>query len=105
MAKLKNLQWYDDKKTAWKLSIVNEGCSKWHDIGVLVGVPTGILEGMRKQHNIAECFTEVLQYWIQTGGNPSYPATWIGLQNVLADSELGVLAAKIKAAIPYISEA
>ena len=65
MAKLKNL-WLSDGS---QLNIVNEGCSKWHDVGLLIDMPSGILSGVQEKHNIVLRFTEVLNHWIQNGGN------------------------------------
>ena len=101
MAKLINLQWYDSNKKQFQLNIVNEGCSKWHNIGMLIGMKEGILSGVEEKRTNVARFTEVLKHWIQTGGN-NYCATWIGLQSVLLDSELGSLAEMIRAAMPYL---
>ncbi len=85
MSKLLNVQWYDDCKKCYQMSIVNEGCAKWHDIGLLIDMQIGLSQD---KHDNTSCFTKVLEHWISTGGNANYPATWIGLQNILLDSEL-----------------
>ena len=102
MSKMINLHWVDDSNKQWKLSIVNEGCAKWHEIGLQIEMPAGKLEGLKEKRDNVACFTEVLSYWIQTGGNSSYRATWIGLQTILRDCELSALADTIKAAMPYL---
>lgn len=103
MDKLKHLRWYDSTRRERKLSIVNEACAKWHDIALQIEMPDGILEDLKDKHDNVTRFTEVLSYWIKTGGNTNYRATWIGLQTILRDIGLSVLAEKIGAAMPYLA--
>ena len=104
MEKLKHLRWYDSSGRERKLSIVNEGCAMWHDIALQIEMPSGILEEMKDKRDNVTRFTEVLSYWIKTGGSTNYRATWIGLQTILRDTGLSVLAERIEAAMPSLNQ-
>ena len=98
-----DMHWSDTSNQQQKLNIVKEGCGKWHNIGIHIEMPQGELDALNQdKHNNSDRFTEVLTYWTQTGGNLRYPATWIGLQNVFHDTELGSLAGKIQEAMPFL---
>ena len=80
--------------TKEEIKVVNEACSKWNMIGVLIGISHNKIQAIEKEcSTIIKRFEEVLHYWINTGGK-NYPATWIGLRKVLEDCELERIEAK-----------
>ncbi len=101
MSKLIHLK--TGSKKGGELRIIEEVCSDWQKIGLLIGMPSAILQIIDRQHPLKceQCFTEVVKYWISESGT-EYPATWIGLRMVLADSQHSVLADKIKQAMPLL---
>ncbi len=100
---LLNLDWHDNENQKRQLNIVNHGCAKWRGFGEFIGMSPGELDGIDTKHrSVAEQFKAVLNHWIQTGGTPRYCATWLGLQTILRDLELGTLAGMIKEAMPFL---
>ena len=60
---------------------------KWHEFGVVVGVPQDLLE-QYSSYPADERLIEVLNYWLNNNQNP----TWRGVAKVLHDTELHELA-------------
>ena len=64
---------------------------------------TALLEGVQQQKSDnTERLKHVIEKWIE-GGAFQYHTTWIGLRQVLIDSELGQLAENIKEACGKIA--
>lgn len=84
-----------------KLKIITDASPKWRNIGILVGIKEAELEnieGMPKKNT--DRLVDVFSKWKQNSGK--YPATWMGLQKVLLDSELAAFAERIKEALPHL---
>ena len=79
---------------------MDEIAHKWRDIGQLLDIPHGMLEGisMKYQHDPKECCRSVLAKWLE---NPpsDYPPIWQGLFDLLEDSQLGQVVTELKTAL------
>ena len=78
---------WDNNGKEDSLRLNEEMSYKWHELGIIFGVPGGVLIGFRKQHQSdeQECLREVLMRWRNQGSQPfdSYPVNWPGFIKAL----------------------
>ena len=70
---------------------------KWRNVGDLV-VPRQQLDVWAAEKDAKACCTAVLSYWLDYPPR-HYPATWVGLYELLDDSELGQVATELKSVV------
>ena len=98
MTNLMVIRWKNERGEVEKFRLKSTIIHKWRDIGNLMAIPIQQLEVWAREKDAEECCERVLSYWLD---NPpqDYPATWEGLYELLEDSELSQVAAKLKQAV------
>ena len=76
---------------------------KWRTIGELIDLPFSKLETLAEEHRDKpeHCCRSVLGQWLE---NPpeDYPATWVGLVELLEDSKLGEVVSQLRTALSKV---
>ena len=95
------MRWTDSQGQSKEIRIIKESSHKWTEMGDLLEIPPAELTSYQTAHlNRNEaCYREVLLYWLDGKGSPSYPVTWDGFHELLDDTELVPLAEKLSEAI------
>lgn len=102
MGELRLIKWNDEHGQVKKLKVIERASDKWKNIGNLFGIDGSVLidyEG-RTQRN-SECFSLVLQNWLDNGHTMTYPCTWTGIIEVLADTDHGTLSEDLTNALTH----
>ena len=77
---------------------------EWRTLGELLNFPFSKLENIVAHHrdNPKECCRAVIGQWLD---NPpaNYPTTWLGLLELLEDSQLGQVVAELRAVLDKAS--
>jgi len=78
---------------------------KWCDIGELLGITSGRLEGIHSQRmgDVRLCCRDVLLDWIEKE-EASYPANWDGLVVLLQHLELNNLVSRLKSVLESLKK-
>ena len=95
---MKTFKWKDAEGKIVKFRLRSQIYHEWWEIGTSVKLPLPRLELLRKEKDAQYCCDVVLRHWLE---HPScqYPATWEGLYELLDDSELSVVANKLRDAV------
>ena len=81
------MKWKDEEGRDWRLEIIKIVGAKWRDIGALLGLSVGELDGYwSMSHENADCCNRVFSRWINNNGHPpNYSLSWLGLEKLLRD--------------------
>lgn len=70
---------------------------RWKQVGDLI-VPRQLLHVWGRRKTDEESCDAILSYWMDNPP-PDYPTTWVGLYDLLKDSELSQVATELKEAV------
>lgn len=91
------IKWRESDRVR-ELRLLDQICSKWHKVGILLGLGTNRLENYRDMtcDNVQRC-ERVFTDWINNCGHePEYPLTWDGLTALLSDIEHETMAVRLE---------
>ena len=90
------LKWKNEQGQEQRLRILEEVCTKWKDIGGVIGLSPNHLDAIEKHRlgDMMECCRDVFSVWLQQEEG-SYPVTWDGIRELLKDMKLSAIAKKI----------
>ena len=90
------LKWKNKQGQEQRLRILHEVCTKWKDIGGVIGLNPSPLDAIEKHRlgDMMECCRDVFRVWLQQEEG-SYPVTWDGVRELLKDMELFCTAQKL----------
>ena len=90
------LKWENEQGQELRLRILEEVCTKWKDIGGVIGLSPSRLDAIEKHRlgDMMECCRDVFSVWLQQE-DESYPVTWDGVRELLKDMKLSAIAKKI----------
>ena len=79
------------------LRILEDVCSKWRDIGDLIGLTLGRLESIDKDRRgiSADCCRDVFCDWLKQEEGRRYPVSWDGVCQLLKNIKLSTVAKQI----------
>ena len=91
------LKWKNKQGQEQRLRILQEVCTKWKDIGGVIGLNPSRLDAIEKHRlgDMMECCRDVFSVWLQQEEG-SYPVTWDGVHELLKDMELFCIAQKLE---------
>ena len=95
------IKWTDIKGFKGKLRILDKVCSKWRDVGSLLGFKQAEMEEIERNYprDCKECCRKILASWVEQGrGQDQYPFTWDGIHELLEDLECSSAARRLKEA-------
>ena len=81
------LKWENEHGQTQRLRILEDVCTKWKNIGTLIGLTAGRLNIIEvDRHDKPEdCCREVFDDWLKQGDQGSYPMTWDSMCTLLED--------------------
>ena len=99
------LKWKNESGVQQSMRILDNVCSSWKNIAELIGLNSSRIEAIENERQLdpKKCCRDVFEDWLKQGkGKGYYEANLEGLQSLLEDIQHGVLAKKLKDALPYI---
>lgn len=101
---LTHLEWTDSEGDAQKIRTIDTMCSRWKDVGILIGMEYGLLEAIAEKRHLDGplCCVDVLNHWLAFGSE-EYAPSWKGLHALLKDAELSEVATILENAISCLN--
>ena len=97
---LELIKWTAEHGCQQGFRLVDKVSSKWQTFGRRVKIEHNKLKALEDQYrDPARCWLEVMEHWLNGGGNREYPVTWDGLYALLEDVEFSEVAKELKKAV------
>ena len=103
---LTSFKWKDGSGCDQTFCLIDRICAKWKKFGSLLGLSPELMHGweMEDQGNSNQCFSRVMEHWLNQKAKFDYPVTWTGLYVLLVDSGCSVVGEDLKEAITEATE-
>lgn len=80
--------------------LIEEVSAKWRKMGRLLGLQENQLDTFELDTGCTDdCWSKVMEYWLNGHGGTEYPNTWDGLYNLLVDIKCSSVASHLRDAV------